>query len=153
MSRTQVEVTVGPIAILLTLVFIGYQAFNDTKRHYQRVSELYAREGWLEGKRLKVMGKVVPGSIVRGKDVVKFVIADGNQTLAVHYIGTNLLPDTFQDYSEAVVDGQYSGNGLFKATSFSGQVRLEVRTEARNRERTENTQAGSEGLSQRSVHR
>ena len=148
MSRKQVEVKVGPIAILLTLVFIGYQAFNDTKRDYQRVSELYAREGWLEGKRLKVMGEVVPGSIVRGNDVVRFMIAEGNQTLEVHYIGTNHLPDTFRDHSETVVDGRYSGNGLFKATRFAGQVRLEVRTEARNREPTENTEAGSEGLSQ-----
>ena len=140
MSRRQVEVTVGPIVILLTLVFVGHQAFTDMKAYSQSVSELYQRERLLEGRRLKVTGKVVPGSIVRGTNVVRFAVAEGNQTLEVHYIGMNPLPDTFRNYSEAVIDGQYSGNGLFRATRLEGQVRLEGRTE--------HTQPDSVGLSQ-----
>ena len=132
MSRKQVEVTVGPIVLLLTFIFIGYQASNERGAYNHSVSELYAREGWFEGKQLRVKGGVVPDSIVRGTDRVEFVITGGKETLEVHYVGANPLPDTLRDYSEAVVVGQYSGNGLFNATSLE-EARRSSEPRSRNR--------------------
>ena len=115
MSRRQLKFILGPTIILLTLTWIGYSAFQESKAYFQTVSEFYAMADTLDGKRLKIAGEVVPDSIDRHADGVQFVITEGDQTLTVNYVGTDPLPDTFRDYAEAVVDGQYDGN-VFTAT-------------------------------------
>ena len=123
MKRKQLKFVVGPVAVIMTLAFIAFSAFDDNKAYFQTIPELYqmAEEGTLEGKRLKVVGEVLPGSIHRGDDFTDFVIGFENQTMAIHYVGKDPLPDTFRDYAEAVVDGQYSGDGLFTGTKLQAK--------------------------------
>ena len=121
MSRKQLKFILGPSVILLALTWIGYSAFQETKAYFQTVSELYAMADTLNGERLKVAGEVVPGTIQIGLNKVEFVISEGDQMLTVHYVGTDPLPDTFRDYAEAVVDGEYDGNGLFTATKLQAK--------------------------------
>jgi cytochrome c-type biogenesis protein CcmE len=77
----------------------------------------------LDGKRIKVMGEVVPGTIVRRTDAVEFTIVDmdTNETLDIRYVGNAPLPDTLRDYAEAVVDGEYAGNGVFTGTTLQAK--------------------------------
>lgn len=121
MKRRQLKFVICPVVIVLTLTWIAFSAFNDNKAYFQTVSELYASEGSFEGKRLRVMGEVVPGSIVRGKDSVDFIIIESDQTLKVRYMGTSPIPDTFRDYAEAVVDGHYAGDGVFNGTKLQAK--------------------------------
>jgi cytochrome c-type biogenesis protein CcmE len=125
MPRKQLKFAIGPVIVVLVLAWIATSALNSTLAYYQTVSELYAMEedGTLEGKRLKVIGEVVPGSIQRTEDAVKFTIVDleTNETLDINFVGTDPLPDTFRDYAEAVVDGEYSGDGLFTGTTLQAK--------------------------------
>jgi cytochrome c-type biogenesis protein CcmE len=120
MTRKKLKFVVGPAIVVATLVWIGASAFTDTMAYYQTVSELYAMEDATRGKRMRVMGEVVPGSIEREATVVRFVITEGDQTLPVEYVGTDPLPDTFRDYAEAVADGQYA-DGVFTATKLQAK--------------------------------
>ena len=61
-------------------------------------------------------GDVVDGSITRENQIVRFVISENQHTLSVHYVGKDILPDTFQDGSQAVVEGDYDPDGIFRAT-------------------------------------
>ena len=130
MKRKQLKFVIGPVVIVGTLAWIGFSAFNDNKAYFQTVSELYAMEDSLEGKRLRVMGEVVPGSIVRGEDSVDFVIIESDQTLKVRYVGTSPLPDTFRDYAEAVVSGHYTGDGVFTGTTVQAKCASKYEREA-----------------------
>jgi cytochrome c-type biogenesis protein CcmE len=121
MSRKQLKFILGPSIIVLALTWIGYSALQKTGAYFQTVSELYAMADTLDADRLKVAGEVVPGTIEISGDRVKFVISEGDQFLTVHYVGTDPVPDTFRDYAEAVVDGEYNGDGLFTATKLQAK--------------------------------
>jgi cytochrome c-type biogenesis protein CcmE len=68
------------------------------------------------GTRLRLGGLVVPGSIVKGKDLnVRFQVTDGNRAIAVSYQG--ILPDLFREGQGVVTEGALDPSGAFKADS------------------------------------
>ena len=115
MKRKQLKFVVGSAVIVLTLAFLGYSGFQESKSYYMTVSELYAKKNENYERRLKVAGDVVPGSIVRDGKAIKFTISQENNTLPVLYVGTDAPPDTFVDRAQAVVEGKYGHDGVFTA--------------------------------------
>jgi cytochrome c-type biogenesis protein CcmE len=102
------------VLIIGTLVWLATGGINETKTYYKTITELQAMKD-PHGKRLRVGGDVVPGSIVRtGKDVA-FVIKQDATQLKVVYTGTDPLPDTFKDGSQALADGKLGEDGVFRA--------------------------------------
>ncbi len=61
--------------------------------------------------------RVIPGSIHRdpGGREVAFRVSDGDQTYPVEYRG--IIPDTFTDSADVVVDGRLGSDGTFRATT------------------------------------
>ena len=142
MKRKQLKFLFGSVALVLALTYLGYSGFRESMAYYQTVSELYASEDAAFERRLKVSGDVVPGSIVREGTKAKFVITEGNQNLTVHYVGTDLLPDTFRDYATAVVDGTYGRDGVFTATQM--QAKCASKYEKESAAGVYTTEAGGE---------
>jgi len=119
MSARKLKFILGPAIIVITLGWIGYSAFSQMSAFDQTVSELYAMvdDGDLTNEsRIRVTGEVVPGTIHYEPGLVSFDIAESGQTLRIHYVSNDPLPDTFRDYAEAVVTGQYDGDGVFTGT-------------------------------------
>jgi cytochrome c-type biogenesis protein CcmE len=83
-----------------------------------------------------VEGDVVAGSIEKMPKETKFIISHTDpktnavQTLAVRYVGTDPLPDTFRDYAQAVVEGQYHQDGVFVAKSMTAKCASKYEKEA-----------------------
>lgn len=121
MKRKQLKFVVGSVVIVLTLAFLGYSGFQESKAYYQTVSELYASKEVAYDRRLKVAGDVVPGSIVREGKAIKFVISQETETLPVVYVGTDAPPDTFVDRAQAVVEGKYGRDGVFTANKMQAK--------------------------------
>lgn len=66
------------------------------------------------GTRIRLGGLVVPGSIVKGKDLnVRFEVSDGNKAIGVRYQG--ILPDLFREGQGVVTEGTLDASGGFKA--------------------------------------
>lgn len=130
MKRKQLKFVVGSVVIVLTLAFLGYSGFQESKAYYQTVSELYASKEVAYDRRLKVAGDVVPGSIVREGKAIKFVISQETETLHVVYIGTDAPPDTFVDRAQAVVEGKYGRDGVFIATRMQAKCASKYEKEA-----------------------
>src|SRR5678815_3763888 len=82
--------------------------------YYLTVSEFVARPD-REAPGLRVNGKVHTGSIERGASGqdVSFVMTDGASTLPVRYHG--IIPDTFVDDADVVVEGGLGQDGTFEA--------------------------------------
>jgi cytochrome c-type biogenesis protein CcmE len=104
-------------AVAIILVSLGYLAFTgieQSKSYYVTIRELGTMEG-AHSKRLRVAGNVQPGSIKRQGTRVEFTLVEQGLTLPVIYTGTEAPPDTFKDESQALAEGQYGRDGVFRA--------------------------------------
>jgi cytochrome c-type biogenesis protein CcmE len=135
MKSKQLKFLVGSLAIQAVLGYFGYQGFNESMSYFQTVPELYASgEKAYDRTSLKVQGEVMKGSIRREGQATVFTIGPKDfkapenfapgpetQTLAVRYVGTDALPDTFRDYASAIVTGRMHKDGTFEGTFIQAQ--------------------------------
>jgi cytochrome c-type biogenesis protein CcmE len=115
MKRKQLKFAIGSLVIILTLSYLAYSGYQESKTYYQTVPELFAMKDKAYDLRLQVSGDVVPGSIKRDGKVVNFVIGQEPQILRVKYVGKDPLPDTLIDRATAMATGKMGRDGVFVA--------------------------------------
>ncbi len=109
---------VGVAALVTWLIWTGV---NETMMYYLTPSELISRveaEPAFHNVGVKVGGKVVPGSYSgSATDMIHHFtvqdMEDPSATFRVEY--RDILPDTFNDNVEVVVEGRYRRDGVFQA--------------------------------------
>ena len=110
------------VAIIGTLTWLAAGGINETKTYYKTISEVVALGDAAKDKgRLRVGGDVQAGSITREGTAVKFVLTQDNLKLNVVYTGTDPLPDTFRDASQALADGKMRPDGTFEASKIQAK--------------------------------
>ena len=121
--KTYLRFAVIVAAILGTLAWLAASGINESKTYYKTISELKSLQDDEVGKRVRVTGDVVPGSIRRDGALVHFVIVEKekNQTLNVIYTGKDPLPDTFRDNAQAMADGKIQSDGSFHASAIAAK--------------------------------
>jgi cytochrome c-type biogenesis protein CcmE len=115
MKRKQLKFAVGSVLIILTLSYLAYSGYQESKTYYHTVPELYAMKEAAYDLRLQISGDVIPGSIKRDGKIVTFVIGQEPQTLPVRYVGKDPLPDTLIDRATAMATGRMGRDGVFVA--------------------------------------
>jgi len=115
MKRKQLKFAAGSIIIILTLSYLGYSGYQESKTYYHTVPEIYAMKGAVDDRTLQVSGDVIPGSIQREGKIVTFTIGEAPQTLQVKYVGKQPLPDTLIDRATAMATGKMGPDGVFVA--------------------------------------
>ena len=123
MARKKAKFVIGFGIIVTCLLYMVVSGFRETAMYYFTVTELEAKASQFLGKRVKLAGRVVPGSIETDRETlaVSFRIweplEDGTEAfsdpIAIRYKG--VVPDTFQDGSDVVVQGHPQTTGLFRA--------------------------------------
>lgn len=113
--KTKAKFGVGIGIIVLTLAALGWVGARDSKTYYHLISELPKLDKTELSHRMRVSGNVAPGTIQDLPGRVDFVLVEENQKLAVSYVGTDPLPDTFKDDSQALVEGRLGSDGKFTA--------------------------------------
>jgi cytochrome c-type biogenesis protein CcmE len=123
MKRKQLKFVLGSVVIILTIAYLAYSGYQDSKSYFQTVPELYAMKDSAVGVRTQVSGDVLAGSIQRSNDgkVVDFVIGQEPQTLKVRYIGKDPLPDTLIDRATAIASGSLGRDGVFTANQITAK--------------------------------
>jgi len=123
MKRKQLKFVGGSVVIILTLAYLAYSGYQDSKSYFQTVPELYAMKDAAYGVRVQVSGDVVPGTKQRSQDgkAVEFVIGKESQTLKVRYVGKDPLPDTLIDRATAVASGSLGRDGVFTADQITAK--------------------------------
>lgn len=104
---------VGIVATMGFLLAVGIRGSGGFV-YYLTVSEFQGKGGSATGK-FRVNGKVRNGSIARlktGEDV-SFDLRDEGAVLPVRYHG--IIPDTFVDGADVVVEGALASDGTFEA--------------------------------------
>jgi cytochrome c-type biogenesis protein CcmE len=103
------------VVILLALAYLAYTGVQETKSYYVTIKELRGMGDDAYAKRLRVAGNVQPGSIKRTGTRVEFVLIEQDLSLPVVYNGTEAPPDTFKDDSQALAEGSFGRDGVFRA--------------------------------------
>jgi cytochrome c-type biogenesis protein CcmE len=112
--------------VVATLAWLAVGGVDESKTYYKTVAELQQLGDIALGKRLRVGGDVVKGSIQRnGKEVSFHLIqqegTQKGQMLKVTYTGTDPLPDTFRDDAQALADGHMNADGSFNANKIQAK--------------------------------
>ena len=102
------------IAILGAVVYLVYTNTQASAAYYMTVSEL-KHCTTCTVQTVRVAGIVQNGSVVRNdqQQQLQFAMADGGQSMRVAYNG--VIPDIFRPGIQVVVEGHYSGQGVFQA--------------------------------------
>ena len=104
---------IGIGIILAVVAWEGISGFQENKTYYVTVSELTAAQS--SRRHIRVGGVVAQGTIQRHAGQVSFRLAQEAKSIAVTYVGSDTLPDTFKDGAQAIVAGDYSASGDFRA--------------------------------------
>ena len=109
----------GGVLVLSTASYLMASSIDETATYYLTPAELaskvsdnprFVKNG------VKVGARVVSGTIVRepsGRSVM-FKMTDGTKTYDVKHTG--IVPDTFTDGVDVVVEGRLDANGTFQST-------------------------------------
>lgn len=110
----------GGVVILGVAAYLMASSIRTTAVYYLTPQELAGRvasDPSFVGTGVKVGARVVPGSIQRGPAgrEVSFRVSDGARTYPVVYRG--VIPDTFTDSADVIVEGRLGQDGTFHATT------------------------------------
>jgi cytochrome c-type biogenesis protein CcmE len=112
-KRTKFGIGIG--IIVVSMGFLAWLGYGESKTYYHTIAELQTLNGTARAHRIRVGGTVEPGTIRRTSGRVDFVLAGEGKLLPVSYVGSEPLPDTFVDKSQALVEGSLSNDGKFVA--------------------------------------
>ena len=121
--KARTKFIIGGLLVFSTAGWLMASSISETATYYLTPSELAAKvqaDPTFHDLGVKVGAKVVPGSIVRdpGGREVSFRMIDmegGAQVYPVVYRG--IIPDTFTDSVEVIVEGRLDREGTFRATT------------------------------------
>ena len=120
MVQARTKFIVGGVLVLGTAGYLMASSIGQTGMYYLTPGELAAKvkgDSTFYDTGVKMGARVVPGTITRepGGRAVSFSVTDGSQTIPVTYRG--VIPDTFTDSVDVVVEGRYNKSGQFVATT------------------------------------
>ena len=113
--QKQTKFGIGIGVIVVSLAALAWLGYGESKTYYHTIVELQTLHGLDRTHRIRVGGTVQPGSIQHRAGSVDFVLEGEGKALPVSYVGSDPLPDTFKDSSQALVEGTLANNGSFTA--------------------------------------
>jgi cytochrome c-type biogenesis protein CcmE len=111
----QAKFGMGISVIVLALAVLAWLGYGESKTYYHTIAELSTLNGSARAQRMRIGGTVGVGTIHRFTGRVEFVLEGEGKKLPVVYTGTDPLPDTFVDKSQALVEGRPDASGQFVA--------------------------------------
>jgi cytochrome c-type biogenesis protein CcmE len=109
----RLRLLIGFLAVAASIGLLVANGAKKTMVYYVTVSELLSKERGRNLSGLRVTGTVVPGSITRDALELKFAMTDGAKEIPVVYRG--IVPDTFSEKGEVVVEGAFLNGETFEA--------------------------------------
>ncbi|HEX6330699.1 MAG TPA: cytochrome c maturation protein CcmE [Actinomycetota bacterium] len=106
----RVRVVVLLVLIVGSLAWVGTNALSRNLVYYLTPTELLEQQP-PPGERLRLGGRVVPGSILDLQEGVDFVLTDGTTRMTVVHRGST--PALFRTGTGVVLEGTYGPDGAF----------------------------------------
>ncbi len=113
MNNKKLKFGIGVGIILAVVAWEAVSGFKQSKTYYVTVNELMS--GKAARRHIRVGGTVALSSIERRGGQVTFRILQDANSIPVTYVGTDTLPDTLVAGAQAIIEGDYTSGGEFKA--------------------------------------
>jgi len=118
--KPRMKFLLGGAVILGVAAYLMGTSIKSTGEYYvtpQELAQKVSADPSVIGSGIKMGARVIPGSIRRdpGGREVAFRVSDGERSYPVVYRG--VIPDTFTDSADVVVDGRLDADGTFHATT------------------------------------
>jgi cytochrome c-type biogenesis protein CcmE len=113
--KKQAKFGIGIGVIVVSMAFLAWLGYGESKTYYHTLAELDTLKGSARTERMRIGGTVQTGSIHRMTGRVDFVLEGEGKSLPVSYVGSDPLPDTFVDNSQALIEGRPGADGRFVA--------------------------------------
>lgn len=108
---------IGGLIVIIAIAYLSFMGISSAAVFYYEVNEILAQAESVYGDNVRVHGLVEPGSISAENQntLIRFTIidAEGEGSLPVVYRG--VVPDTFKEDSDVVVEGVLGTAGVFEA--------------------------------------
>jgi cytochrome c-type biogenesis protein CcmE len=102
------------IALIVGVALWGaVSGFHESKTYYVTVQELV--NGRTARGHIRVGGTIENGSIIRSGSGLSFRLAQKAVSIPVVYVGSDTLPDTFKEGAQAIIQGNFTADGVFRA--------------------------------------
>ncbi|HSR41161.1 MAG TPA: cytochrome c maturation protein CcmE [Longimicrobiales bacterium] len=114
---------VGLVGVALVVTYLVWTGVSETMVYYLTPTELVAKvsdDPSFHEVGVKVSGKVVPASYRKGEGelVHHFRVRDlEHEDVSFPVVYREILPDTFTDEAEVVLEGRFHRDGVFEATT------------------------------------
>lgn len=112
-SNRRLRFVIGFLVILSAIGILVARGAKNSMVYYVTVTELLNKEPGGDLRGLRVAGTVVPGTIDKREFELRFEMTDGEKAIPVAYRG--VVPDTFGEKGEVVVEGGMGADGCFQA--------------------------------------
>jgi len=104
--RRAPAIALGVLAVAIAAVVVLAFALSDNIVYFKTVSEAVASREDDTGRRIRMAGTVVAGSIDEQPDGTWFELTEGDATVVVEHRGST--PDLFEECAPLVVEGRWS---------------------------------------------
>ena len=117
MQGRRLKYLVASLIVVGALVGLIYSGVRDSMVYFYTPSEVRQKQDELRGKALRLGGMVVDGSVRWDPQslLLSFQLTDGQGTVFVRHKGT--APDLFKEGAGAVVEGTWTADGYFRAST------------------------------------
>ena len=126
--KPKVKFGIGVGIILGAISALGWVTARENETYYHTISELSTLKGADLHRRMRIGGDVKTGSIQHLSGETDFVLQEEDKTLAVRYVGSDPLPDTFKDGVQCLVEGHTSPDGHFVAENVQAKCASKYET-------------------------
>ncbi|MGH7404345.1 MAG: cytochrome c maturation protein CcmE [Candidatus Methylomirabilales bacterium] len=109
------QVLIGGLVILASIGYLVWTGTQQALVYFYTPSEIQAREVGRTGRRIRLGGLVVEGSLTHAPEtlIYTFQLTDGGARIPVRFKG--IPPDLFKEGTGAIVEGQIGADGVFNA--------------------------------------
>lgn len=110
---------IGIAAIAIAVGLLVYTAVDQTKMYMVTVAEYLGAKSAYSGTTLRIAGRVQEGSIewTEATRQLTFTLDDITDEGSVDVEYTGLLPDMFSEGRDVIVEGPYTDDQVFRATT------------------------------------
>ena len=109
-QKARTRLIVVTVAILGLVGVLIYTSAGSGTLEYKTPTEVNKAAAKFTGKSIRMTGEVATGTVLRVPEGLKFDVTDRTQSVPVLYTG--IVPDTFKEGLQVVVDGTYADGRL-----------------------------------------
>ena len=107
------RIAIALAAILVGIGWVAIKGLASSLVYYQTPTDMLAKGHAAIGERARLGGYVLPGSVQRGGNLIKFVVSDGSARMTV--VDTGGVPSLFKAGQGVVLEGSLGNDGAFHA--------------------------------------